>query len=79
MTCHSCLHEDSVARPVGKAETPRDTREDRVYAASVCMRAGRYQKSMSEVMQYAALYRIKVGGGQPNCLTAKLPKGGDGR
>lgn len=26
-----------------------------LYAASVCMRAGRYQKSMSEVMQYAVL------------------------
>lgn len=47
MTCHSCPHKDSVARPVGKAETPRDTREDRVYAATVCMRAGRYQKSMN--------------------------------
>ena len=53
--CHSCPHEDSVARPVGKAAIPRDTREDRVYAATVCMRARRYQKSMSEVMQYAAL------------------------
>ena len=31
MTCHSCPHKDSVARPVGKAAIPRDTREDRVY------------------------------------------------
>ena len=47
--CHSCPHEDGVARPVGKAETPRDTREDRVYAATVCMRAGLYQKGESYV------------------------------
>ena len=42
-------------RPADSLRKPQDTREDRVYAATVCMRAGRYQKSMSEVMQYAAL------------------------
>ena len=50
-----------------------------LYAATVRMRAGRYQKSMSEVMQYAVLYRIKVGGGHSSPVTVTLPKGGDWR
>ena len=30
-------------RPADSLRKPQDTREDRVYAATVCMRAGRYQ------------------------------------
>lgn len=57
MTCPECadivsgcarwsVQTESTNRQADSLQKPRDTGDEPVYAATVCMRAGRYQKSM---------------------------------